>query len=194
MTKQVFKTDLRYIKTKNAIHTAFRSLMAQQDYHKITVKALTEEAHINRKTFYLHYNVMDDLLQELRDQILMDGIDAIRTLEIPADLSRIITLSFSYMDSLPMIDFHILHYAFSHLGEYRFIDRLQAEELRFSDGFYETEPLKRHFALVFIVNGIFRFYYEWKRRCPELSMDEAASLCCNFLSNGMSISAAGQTA
>ena len=32
---------------------------------------LTERAQINRKTFYLHYNSLDDLLAELQDEICL---------------------------------------------------------------------------------------------------------------------------
>jgi len=41
------------------------------NYEKITVKKLAELANINRKTFYLHYNSLDDLL----DELIQEGID-----------------------------------------------------------------------------------------------------------------------
>ena len=34
---------------------------------KITVKAVTEAAGINRNTFYLHYNYVDDVLAEIQE-------------------------------------------------------------------------------------------------------------------------------
>ena len=33
---------------------------------KITVKAISERARINRNTFYLHYNCVDDVLAEIQ--------------------------------------------------------------------------------------------------------------------------------
>ena len=36
------------------------------DYEKITVRELTDRAMINRKTFYLHYETLDELLEEVR--------------------------------------------------------------------------------------------------------------------------------
>ena len=44
-------------------------MICEMDYDQITIKELTERAQINRKTFYLHYNSLDDLLAELQDEI-----------------------------------------------------------------------------------------------------------------------------
>lgn len=43
-------------------------------YHDITVQALTKKANVNRKTFYLHYDSIDDFadtfVDELADQLI----------------------------------------------------------------------------------------------------------------------------
>lgn len=49
------KTDLRVLKTREAIKNAFREMVCEMDADEITVKELTERAMIHRKTFYLHY-------------------------------------------------------------------------------------------------------------------------------------------
>lgn len=58
------KTDRRIKKTKASLHQAFSSLLKKKDYSDIAVKELAGEADITRKTFYLHYNTLDDLLRE----------------------------------------------------------------------------------------------------------------------------------
>jgi len=58
------KTDRRVKKTKTSLHQAFSNLLKKKDYSDITVKELADEADITRKTFYLHYNTLDDLLRE----------------------------------------------------------------------------------------------------------------------------------
>ncbi|MDK2865998.1 MAG: hypothetical protein PWP51_272 [Clostridiales bacterium] len=63
------KKDLRFQKTHNAIQDAFRTLMMKKDYEKITVKELCELAKINRKTFYLHYHTLDDLIETLEREL-----------------------------------------------------------------------------------------------------------------------------
>ena len=55
------KIDRRVLKTRQAIEEALASLILKTDYDKITVSALAKEANINRKTFYLHYDSVDDV-------------------------------------------------------------------------------------------------------------------------------------
>ena len=66
--EQEKKEDLRVRKTREAIHNTFKAMICV-DYDRITIKELTERAQINRKTFYLHYTCLDDLLEELQEEI-----------------------------------------------------------------------------------------------------------------------------
>lgn len=63
------KNDLRYIKTHNLINETFKSLILKKYYKKITVKEISEIAQINRKTFYLHYDSIEDLWSEFQKNI-----------------------------------------------------------------------------------------------------------------------------
>jgi AcrR family transcriptional regulator len=57
--------DLRVVKTRRALYNALERLMAQSDYSKISVTMLAREACVNRKTFYMHYQSIDDLVTEV---------------------------------------------------------------------------------------------------------------------------------
>ena len=62
-------TDRRVVRTRKAIREAFFKLMEEQDYHKITIASIAREADIDRKTFYLHYGSVSDLVDEvIRDE------------------------------------------------------------------------------------------------------------------------------
>lgn len=63
------KIDLRVQKTNQALQQAFRKMASTTSYSNITVKALTETAHINRKTFYLHYDSIEDFSNTVVDEI-----------------------------------------------------------------------------------------------------------------------------
>lgn len=60
--------DRRVVRTREAIARAFRTLLKATDYDRVTVSAIAREADINRKTFYLHYSSVDDLLEDLLTQ------------------------------------------------------------------------------------------------------------------------------
>ena len=77
------KSDLRVKKTNQALQLAFLKLANAGDYRSITVKKLTEEAHINRRTFYLHFDSIDDFADTLVDEISEKLVNLI--LENPLD-------------------------------------------------------------------------------------------------------------
>ncbi len=59
------KTDLRVIKTRRAIKSAFIQLIQKKNVDKITVTELAKIAEINKGTFYLHYSDIYALYYEL---------------------------------------------------------------------------------------------------------------------------------
>lgn len=65
--------DRRVVRTRRAIRRAFLSLMQETDYQKISITAIAREADIDRKTFYLHY----DSIESLVDEIIQDEADRI---------------------------------------------------------------------------------------------------------------------
>ena len=66
-------TDLRYIKNEKAIRNAFRKLINQYPFEKITVKMIVEKADIAKPTFYLHYPdkyaLVDTLMNEFSSRL-----------------------------------------------------------------------------------------------------------------------------
>lgn len=68
------KQDIRVGRSKDAIRSAFIELMKRREYEEITVKDLAEEAKINRKTFYAHYEAKQALFEammwEMFDEIV----------------------------------------------------------------------------------------------------------------------------
>lgn len=58
------KSQSKYYHTACLMDEALISLLEKKNYEFITVKELCEKAGVNRSTFYLHYETMDDLLSE----------------------------------------------------------------------------------------------------------------------------------
>lgn len=72
--QKVTTIDLRTIKTRKLILDTFQQMLTEMDYNAITIKDLSERAGINRKTFYSHYDSVDDL----RDAVISDLAVGIR--------------------------------------------------------------------------------------------------------------------
>ncbi|WP_066187228.1 TetR/AcrR family transcriptional regulator [Gracilibacillus timonensis] len=64
------KTDPRIERTRRWILDAFIELSAQKEFKDITVKDITNEAKINRTTFYYHFEDIYDLLDKALSEVL----------------------------------------------------------------------------------------------------------------------------
>lgn len=61
--------DIRKLKTREAIKTAFVDLLKTNNVDKITVNAVAKRARINRSTFYGHYSDIPDLMNCTKAEI-----------------------------------------------------------------------------------------------------------------------------
>ena len=55
--------DLRVKKTLDSIQAAFKKLVLEMPYSGVTVSALCSEARIGRKTFYVYFQSLGELLE-----------------------------------------------------------------------------------------------------------------------------------
>ena len=72
------KTDRRCVKTKAAIQNAFIGLITEKDYSDIRVTDIVKKANIGRKTFYLHYDNKEDVLNEIQDDFYSNADRRVR--------------------------------------------------------------------------------------------------------------------
>ena len=63
-------TDRRIVKTKFSIRESLLEIMKQKNCNEITVSELCRSANIGRGTFYLHYNDVYEVVQEIEEEIL----------------------------------------------------------------------------------------------------------------------------
>lgn len=88
--------DLRVQRTITSIYDAFKQLICEKDYSKITVTELARLARINKKTFYRYYPTLDDLLRELQAQYSKAYLEKIADLRYPRDLAKSVAAFFTY--------------------------------------------------------------------------------------------------
>ncbi len=73
--------DRRVIKSEEAIKEAFLLTLAEkQDINKVTISRVSQNANVNRATFYRHFKS----ITALRDLVFTEYIDHIRMDKIPA--------------------------------------------------------------------------------------------------------------
>ena len=64
------KTDRRTLYTRMVVKESLLKLLAKKDYANITVADICREAELSRGTFYLHYNNILQVVEELFDDAL----------------------------------------------------------------------------------------------------------------------------
>ena len=57
-------SESKYFATAARMDEAFLELLEKKDFAYITVKEICKKAGVNRSTFYLHYETVNDLLTE----------------------------------------------------------------------------------------------------------------------------------
>lgn len=68
------RSKSKYFATAARMDEAFLELIEKKDFAYITVKEICEKAGVNRSTFYLHYETLDDLLAESVQHIIDEFI------------------------------------------------------------------------------------------------------------------------
>ena len=177
------KLDPRIIRTREAIQSVFKKMVCELPYEKITVKAITDKAKINRNTFYLHYTCVDDVLAEIQAKhsseysAIVSGYDQLK------DTDKLVHAFFEYMEAQD--DFFKRVTCDSRFDYIR--ERMQN---RVTKQAAELHPLKgldqsvRNILLTFN-NCIVLLYRQWVADGRKIPMEEMIELATTLLENGM---------
>ncbi|WP_332633513.1 TetR/AcrR family transcriptional regulator [Halalkalibacter flavus] len=69
------KTDPRILRTRKLIMDSFIELSGKKEFKDITIKDITNEAMINRATFYYHFEDKYDLLEKVLSEVLLINLN-----------------------------------------------------------------------------------------------------------------------
>ena len=179
------KTDLRVVKTEAAIHRVFKEMICEMDYEKITVKELTTRAMIDRKTFYLHYETIDDLLREFQNEIVESFVSQNVSYKSIADIRRIIRYFFEFAEKMPEVNERLLcSGSYAAVGEQinAKIMAYQAERYTgaFSKNIYEDNLVFAYFAANTTI-----LYRQWVKDGKVMPIEDLITTATRLVVNGI---------
>ena len=84
------RNESRYFNTAVKMDKAFLELLEKKDFPYITVKEICAKAEVNRSTFYLHYETLNDLLSESVEYLNQQFLDYMGKSSVPEPERRYI--------------------------------------------------------------------------------------------------------
>ena len=178
--------DLRTIKTRKAIKEAFIDLLSDTDINKITVTTISERAMINRKTFYLHYETIEDLISEFLNEIADEFIEESDKLPPDRPHEDANSLFLRYCASRPDYIQKIFCYPPYHELCDILFDKIYYHNLPKDHHYHSYSPEKQNIIHFFYRSATMDIYRQWIKDNRRMSIDEICELSGHLISHGVS--------
>lgn len=81
------KKDSKYFYTASLMNQALLSLLEKKDIEFITVTEITKKTGVNRSTFYLHYDNINELLEETIENLNKEFITSF-SIQMPIEITK----------------------------------------------------------------------------------------------------------
>ena len=175
------RSESKYFATAARMDEAFFHLLDEKDFAFITVKEICERAGVNRSTFYLHYETVNDLLAESARYII-DKLIA----NMPQDTAEFIErLQTRPLEELHLIAPEYLRPYLNFIKEHRRIFRTAVEHssvLGMDDAYialnhhvftpilerFHVPPSEQKYMMPFYIHGLMGILNEWlKEDCRD---------------------------
>ncbi len=184
--EQVKKEDLRVRKTKEAIRSTFKEMICEMDYEQITIKELTQRAQINRKTFYLHYRSLDDLLQELQNEIAENFTSLKVSYGSMTDIRKLIKLFFEHAANMPL-----LHERLMCSGSYypvweKINKQIMDYRKQTNRGVFCSDQYAENLIFAYYGANSTLLYRQWVADGKKLPLEDLIEIAVKLICNGMS--------
>ncbi len=178
------KIDLRVIKTKEAIHNTFRSMILEMPYEKINVKDLCIRAKINRKTFYTYYLDLNDLLETFQNEIADAFLKHIKDIDLKNDIPSLVRefFVFNAIDD-PICEYIMCSHQHANMSE--MISDKILSEIKQQHKLSHKDQAKENLKICFLFSTTIEMYKQWVRDHKVLTLDEMIDYTSLFLTKGI---------
>lgn len=179
------QTDKRIIRTKTNIKRAFMELALATDTSKISISELSQKAFVNRSTFYLHYNnvnaVAEDIEMEFSEKIA-DCLSEFSIANIYISTYTLFKRLTKLLDENEISKRYIIYSTNSSyiIGRLKmiFVERAKQSIL---NKFPVIPQNKLNYPLIFAAGGIVDSYVNWvKSGGKSISLEDLIREACSI--------------
>lgn len=182
------KKDRRIGKTQASIRNALITLILEKEILEITVKELAERANINRKTFYMHYSSIEDILDKIENEIIDKLLFILERYDFFDSQFDIYAL-FRSLNDVINEDFE-LYQRLVFSNSYTFLIIKVKKVLKdtilekYNDKLNMSKDLYNLYA-EYTASGVMSLYIEWFKTNSKLSLEDLANVVGNISFNGV---------
>ena len=179
------ETDLRVVKTLEAIHSSFEKLARKKALGDVSVAELCREARIGKKTFYRHYPALANLADEYLDAFLESFIAKTEGLNLPENTEQLVAELVLYLcdegNANPVYECLICGTRSEALC-HKLVNRLTELQRINTRKFGRLSAAEISLALIFVTNTAVTLYQQWVSEGKHLSAKRLAELSRSLVS------------
>lgn len=171
--------DRRYQRTHKLIKDELEKMLVEMEYSEITVSSLSERVNINRKTFYNHYDCLDDVLSEILEEFVGLTVAYIRTRlfsEGSPKIEGLITGFFRMLRDKEALHKRILCSPDCRRVWEKSVAMLTSENLALIDGHIKIDDFRTKATVLYLTQSIMPIYTEWLKSDRSMSDEELGDL------------------
>ena len=180
------RVDSRPIKTRKSIKQALLVLLKKKDMSSITISELANEANVSRKTFYLHYKEISEIIEDIKIDLQSLFDDSImkekrvgfrvRTLNFINNIVKRVNEEEEYYTLMASSDYAKI--IFNPLE-----DKLKQEFLYALDSETNMSDEKKECLVDFMIGGIINSVLKWANKENGISTYEQSNILFEIINN-----------
>ncbi|MGM9680695.1 MAG: TetR/AcrR family transcriptional regulator [Eubacteriales bacterium] len=177
------KGDRRTARTKRAIVTALFEMMEDRELSSISVTELARRAQIDRKTFYLHYRNIEDVIAGCEDAVVGGLTAVMRNLREPSPEHRhefFNGVNRFFIENMDFIRLFVRSGAYTYFIQ-KVGEAFKSEILRIlsedvPDDWSNHDRAVLELGILQMITGVFALYLNWLEDSRGITLEEVGAL------------------
>ncbi len=185
------KENQRIKLTKRLFRDALLTLLKKKPLQKINISELCQTAGLNRATFYRHYALPQDILNEMQAEIIAETRELSSIPKNPRELRMIIVKICNLLERRAEVIKVIIEYDFEFelikIFKEHIYEILRAAKLRNNNSAMDEESIQ--LIASYCAGGGYQLLKEWFSEDIPKSSDEIAEIIISLINNNITITA-----
>ena len=182
------RVDSRPIKTRKSIKQALLIILKEKDISCITISELAEAAGVSRKTFYLHYKDISEILDEIKNDLLCLFNESVMKERKVGFRVRMLNFINNIVQRVNADEKYYALMASSNYAKIIFNpleDKLREELIFALNTETKLEKEKKECLVDFLIGGIINSVLNWARNPEGISTEAESNILFEIINNNI---------